>query len=143
MGKCYNTAVINAPLEKVWATLRKFHDLSWATGVVTKAEAVGDVPGDQVGAKRILNGAFHETLKTLDDPKHFLAYGTDDGPGPVARDAVKNYVSRVSLLPVTENNTTFIAWQSSFESANEQAVSDFCNPLQQAALQALKKHFSS
>ena len=62
MGKTYQTAVINAPVDQVWSKIKNFHDFSWATGVIEKCEAVGDKPGDQIGARRILNDAFHETL---------------------------------------------------------------------------------
>ncbi|GIX26170.1 MAG: hypothetical protein KatS3mg123_0051 [Burkholderiales bacterium] len=142
MGKCYNSAVINAPCEKVWATVRNFHDLSWAPQVVTKAVAVGDRKGDQIGAKRILNDAFHETLLALDDLERSLAYSIDDGPGPVAKGAVSNYVGRVRVLPITENDTTFIEWSSTYESADPGAVGAFCNPIYQALLKALQRHFA-
>ncbi len=34
MGKCYNSAVIEAPCEKVWETICNFHDLAWAAAVI-------------------------------------------------------------------------------------------------------------
>lgn len=142
MGKCYNSAVINAPCEKVWNTIRNFHDFSWAPGVVTKAVAVGGLKGDQIGAKRILNDAFHETLLALDDHERTLSYSIDDGPGPVSKNAVRNYIGRVRVFPITENNATFIEWQSSYDSADAAAVGEFCNPIYQALLKALKQHFS-
>lgn len=92
MGRCYNSAVINAPCEKVWNTIQNFHDLSWAPGVITKAVAVGEIKGDQPGARRILNEAFHETLRSLDDREHTLSYSIDDGPGPVSKNAMRNYI---------------------------------------------------
>jgi hypothetical protein len=142
VGKCYSSAVINAPAEKVWRTIRNFHDLSWAQGVVTKVNVVGNLKGDHIGAQRILNDAFHETLLSLDDHEHTLSYSIDDGPGPVAKDSVANYIGKVRLVPITENNTTLIEWQSSFDAPNAAAVSDFCNPIYQALLKALKQHFS-
>lgn len=142
MGKCYNSAVINAPCDKVWAALRNFHDLSWAPDVVTKVVPVGDRQGDQIGAGRILNDAFHETLLALDDLERSLSYRIDDGPGPVSRDSVSNYVGRVRVFPITQNNTTFIEWESTYESADSGAVGALCNPIYQALLKALQQHFS-
>ncbi len=142
MGKCYNSAVINAPSQIVWEKIRNFHDLAWAAGVVTKTAVVGDLKGDRIGAKRILNDVFHETLLSLDDKERIFSYRIDDGPGPVAKDAVKNYVGAVRVLPITENNTTFVDWQSTYESADDRAVGELCNPIYQAVLQALKNHFS-
>lgn len=142
MGKCYNSVVINAPCNVVWKTIRNFHDMNWAKGVVTKTDVVGELEGDQIGAKRILNDLFHETLLSLDDREQTFSYSIDDGPGPVANDAVKNYVGAVRVSPITENNTTFVEWQSTYDSPNDEAVGELCNPIYQAVLQALKKHFS-
>ncbi len=142
MGKCYNSAVIEAPCEKVWETICNFHDLSWAAGVVTEVEAEGDLKGDQVGAKRIINDAFHETLLTLDNQEHTFSYSIDDGPEPLAKGSVSNYVGSVRLLPITESNTTFIEWQSTYESPDDNAIAEFCNPIYEALLSALKQHFS-
>ena len=142
MGRCYNSVVVNAPCKTVWETIRNFHDMSWATGVVTKTDVVGDLKGNQIGAQRILNGVFHETLLSMDEKEHTFSYSIDDGPGPVAKDAVKNYVGSVRVLPITENNTTFIEWESTYDSPDNQAVGELCNPIYQALLIALKKHSS-
>ena len=142
MGKCYNSVVVNAPCEKVWETLRQFHDLSWAAGVVTAIDKVGELEGNQVGAKRILNGVFHETLVSLDENERTFMYRIDDGPGPVAKDVVKNYIGAARVLPITENNSTFVEWQSTYDSPDDAAVGELCNPIYQALLNALKKHFS-
>ncbi|UCF15116.1 MAG: SRPBCC family protein [Phycisphaerales bacterium] len=143
MGKCYNSAVVAAPCEKVWQNIRNFHDLSWAPGVVTKVDVEGGLKGDQIGAKRIVNDAFHETLLTLDDAEHTFSYSIDDGPEPVSKESVKNYVGTVRVAPITESDTTFIEWQSTYESSDDSAVGDFCNPIYVALLSALKQHFAS
>ena len=140
MGGCYNSAVINAPCDTVWSTIRNFHEFHWAPGVITKSEAVGDLKGDQIGAKRILNDAFHETLLSLDDHARTFSYRIDDGPGPVGKRAVKLYIGRVRVLPITENNSTFIEWETTYDSLDDRAVGELCNPIYQAILQALKKY---
>ena len=142
MGRCYNSITIPAPASEVWAALRNFHDMSWAEGVITSWVAVGDTPADQIGARRILNDAFHEKLRSIDDAARSFTYTIDDGPGPVSKTAVKNYVGDVRVAPVTENDTSFVEWQSSYESADDSAVGDFCNPIYVALLAALKKSFS-
>ena len=141
MGLCYNTAVVNAPVEKVWEAIRDFHDLGWSKNVVTSVETVGDAGGGDIGARRVLNGAFHETLQTLDEEERSLTYSIDDGPGPVAKDAVSNFVGAVRLWPVTQNETTFVEWQASYESQDDDAVGDFCNPIYQGLLKDLQEHF--
>ena len=51
MGSCNNNITVNASIDTVWQTLRNFHDMSWAPGVITSVQAVGDKGGDEVGAK--------------------------------------------------------------------------------------------
>jgi len=126
----------------VWGAIRNFHDMSWAEGVITSCTAVGDVAANRVGAQRLLNEVFHETLVSLDDQQLTFTYSIDDGPGPVAKNAVKNYIGAVRVSPITENDTTFVEWQSTYESADESAVGGFCNPIYMALLGALKQHFS-
>jgi len=141
MGNCYNSAVINASVDTVWDTIKNFHELSWGDLVVSKVDKVGDVVGTEVGAQRILNDAFHETLLSIDDVNHSFTYSIDDGPGPVAKDAVDNYVGSVKLSPITDTTQTFIEWTSRFESDAESTVSDFCNPIYAGVLASLKSKF--
>ncbi len=138
MGTCYNSAVLEAPIEKVWETIKDFHDVAWGEPVVTRVTKVGEFSGNEIGAKRILNDAFHETLLSLDQEKFEFIYSIDDGPGPVSKKSVTNYIGKVSLSPVTDNNGTFIEWRSSFESATENEVSELCNPIYAALIGALK-----
>ena len=142
MGKCYNTITVKAPIDKVWKAVRNFHDLSWAKGVIEKVDAVGNIKGDQIGAKRVLNDAFHETLLELNNAEHRIEYRIDDGPGPVSKDTVKNYIGSVKLTPGEADNTTFVEWSSRYESAQDAAVGEFCNPIYQALLKALDSHVS-
>ncbi len=138
---CFNSVVVNAPVDKVWKALRDFHDLSWAPNVVEDVEQIGDIPGTQIGAKRVLNGAFQETLLGLDDHQRTLFYSIDDGPDAVSKDNVTGYVGRVKVLPVTDSNTTYVSWESSWESSGG-GVREFCDPIYQALLADLKKTFS-
>jgi hypothetical protein len=133
--------VLNAPIQRVWETVSNFHDMSWGEPIISTVEAVGEKSGTEVGAKRILNGAFQETLVSFEPEAYALSYSIDDGPGPVAKDAVANYLGSVRLSPVTDTDQTFIAWSSSFESTADEAVADFCNPIYAGLLQALKAHF--
>ena len=122
MGTCYNTIVVNAPIEEVWATVRNFHDFSWAKGVVDKTEVVGDKQGDQVGAQRILNDAFHETLRTLSDLDYRVEYSIDDGPGHVAKEQVRNSTGHLKLDPVTADNTTCVEWTANYYTPDRPAA---------------------
>lgn len=137
---CYNQIEVSAPPKKVWNTIADFHDMSWASGVISSVEAVGDKKGNEVGAKRILNGVFHETLTEIDSDNLTFSYTIDDGPGPVAKEVVRHYVGGVKLSP--SGTGTLVEWRSSFESPCEQEVVDFCDPIYQALLSALKEAVS-
>lgn len=99
--------------------------------------------GTAPGAGRILNDAFHETLRAIDDDACTFTYSIDDGPGPIAADAVANHRGTEQLHPVTDTGQTLVVWTSSYESEQEGAIADFCNPIYQALLGALKSHLAS
>ena len=143
MGTCYNSTVVDSSIDKTWETIRDFHDMGWAAPVIEQLDKVGGIAGDQAGAGRVLNGVFHETLVSLDNPNHRFTYSIDDGPGPVAKDAVSNYLGVVELYPVTDSGQTLVVWASSYESDSDEAVGDFCDPIYQALLATLKSHLSS
>ncbi len=138
---CYNTCVVSAPVDQVWSALRNFHDLSWAPQVITSLDTVGDAGADQPGAKRVLNGVFHETLKTVDEAERTLTYSIDDGPDAVSKDNVTGYIGKVRVLPVTDTNGSFVEWSSSWENSKG-GVEDVCNPSDQALLDGLKAPFA-
>ena len=142
MGQCYNSTVVDASITKVWEVMQNFHQMGWAAPVITQLDKVGGIDGNQVGAKRVLNNAFHETLVSIDEQDFTFDYSIDDGPGPIASDAVSNYVGTVKLHPVTDTGQTLVVWTSVYQSAEDQAVGDFCNPIYQGLLGALKANFS-
>jgi len=139
---CYNSIVIDAPAEKVWDVLRNFHELSWARNVITKVEIVGDKPFYEVGAKRIINDSFCETLLSFDNHAKKFSYSIDDGPGVVSKDNVIGYVGELIVFPVTENNSSFVLWITKWELEKEVGVAEFLNPLYEALLQDLKSYIS-
>lgn len=138
---CFNSIVINAPADKVWAAFQNFHDMSGFPNVIESVENSGDIPGDQIGAKRILNGVFHETLLYFNAEERILRYSIDDGPEATSKDNVKGYVGQVQVFSVTADNSTFVLWTSKWESSGG-GVTEFCDPVYQALLTDLQAHFS-
>ena len=136
MGSTFQEIEIKAPADKVWKTIRDFHDLSWAPNVVTGVDVVGDKPGDKPGAGRVLNGAFHETLRTLDDTGKTFTYSIDDGPSPVSKDDVNNYVGRVLVEHLATG--TRVEWSSTWQQ-NDDAAHDFCHAIYVALLDDMKQ----
>ncbi len=139
---CYHSAILNAPVETVWTTISNFHDMNWAPEVITSLEVKGDVAGDEVGAVRLLNGLFLETLREVDEPNYSFTYSIDDGPDVIAKEVVANYLGTVVLTPVTIGDQTLIEWSSVYDSDDENAVAEFCNPIYVALLTAMQQHFA-
>ena len=139
MGQTYQSIVVNAPADQVWEKLRHFHDMSWAPDVITKLDVVGDKQGDQPGAKRILNDAFHETLHAFDGDNRELTYSIDDGPSPVSANEVSNYEGHIRVRPVTESaEGTFVEWYSHWNGKGPEAE-EFCHGIYAGLLGQLKK----
>jgi hypothetical protein len=101
---------------------------------------VGEKPGDQIGARRILNGVFHETLVAFSELDKSFKYSIDDGPAPVSKNDVKEYIGAVRLISITDNDTCLIKWSSSWEAPNDDAC-DFCRNIYVALINELKKAF--
>lgn len=70
MGSCNNKIEIEQSIDTVWEIIKDFHDMSWASDVITSVAKVGDKSGYELGAKRIINDAFHETLIEKDSDYH-------------------------------------------------------------------------
>lgn len=82
---------VDAPIAEVWRRVCNFHDMSWAPNVITSVDKVGDIDGNRIGAMRVLNKAFHETLVEINTDDYFFRYSIDDGPSPVSEEEVSNY----------------------------------------------------
>lgn len=136
MGSTYQSITINASADTVWNTIKDFHDLSWAPNVVTKTDVVGNVGGGQVGAKRVLNDAFHETLLEVDEAGHSFKYSIDAGPGPLEA-GITNYVGSVQIRPITEGDGSFVEWASDWDGEHT-ACHDLCHPIYVALLGDMK-----
>ncbi len=138
MGSTQQSIEIGAPADKVWQAIRNFHDLGWAPNVISGVEAVGETPGNEVGAIRILNGAFHETLLTLNAESKTFTYSIDDGPSPVSKDDVKDYVGKVTVQQAEGSNNTLVEWTSSWQD-NDEPAAEFCQGIYVALLQDMKQ----
>lgn len=137
MGGCLNTITIDAPVQQVWARIADFHDLSW-TGLGESLERLGSTPGDQVGARRLIEGEFEETLLARDEATRTIEYRLDRGPGPLAPPALRGYVGRLRLTPITATGGTFVEWSTRFEVGDEAGVAAMCDPFYRSALQGLR-----
>jgi hypothetical protein len=138
---CNNSIVVAASADKVWARLRDFHDLSAFPNVVQKVDKVGAAGGTQIGAKRVINDAFQETLVALDDDARVLRYSIDDGPEATSKDNVQGYIGQVRVFSVTATDEAFVLWTSSW-GASGGGVAEFCDPIYRALLGDLQATFA-
>jgi NADPH:quinone reductase len=115
------SAVIEAPIERVWAVLRDFnsHD-QWHPAVV-RSQMENDLPGDVVGGVRqfsLADGAeLREQLLRHSDHDCTLTYSILDSPLPLF-----DYVATVRLKPVTDGNQTFWDWRAQFHAPDDRAA---------------------
>ena len=137
MGSTLQEIEIDVSPDKVWQRIRDFHDLGWAPNVISSVDKIGETPGIEPGAGRVLNGAFHETLLTVDDAGKTLTYSIDDGPSPISKDEVNNYVGVVKVTSAAEGGGSHVEWSSSWEN-NDEAGAEFCHPIYVAFLADMK-----
>jgi NADPH:quinone reductase len=114
MIRVTRSAVIDAPIERVWAVLRDFNShIAWHP-VVAESEIEGGEPSDQVGCVRRFTlrdgNRIREQLLALSDRDHLSTYCILDASVPLRR-----YVATLQLKRVTDGERTFWHWQSTFD----------------------------
>jgi Polyketide cyclase / dehydrase and lipid transport len=123
MVRAYRSAVINSPLETVWATIRDFNALPSWHPAIAKSEIEGGLGSNAVGCVRNFSmkegGHLREQLLALSDVDHCFTYNILVSPMPV-----KEYVATFRLTPITVGNRTFAEWWADFNvtSGTEQAM---------------------
>src|SRR5262245_3892470 len=114
MIRVTRSAVIDAPIERVWAVLRDFNSHTAWHPVVAESEIEGGERSDQVGCVRQFTlrdgNKIREQLLALSDRDHVSTYCILDATVPLRR-----YVATVQLKRVTDGERTFWHWQSTFD----------------------------
>ncbi len=114
MIKVTRSAVIDAPIERVWDVLRDFNSHAAWHPAVAESEIEGGEPSDQVGCVRRFTlrdgNRIREQLLALSDREHLSTYCILDATLPIRR-----YVATLALKRVTDGERTFWHWQSTFD----------------------------
>ena len=114
MIKVVRSAVIDAPIERVWAILRDFNSHTAWHPVVAESEIENGEPSDQVGCVRSFRlhdgHTIREQLLALSDRDHVSSYCILEASLPL-----RQYVATVQLKRVTDGDRTFWHWQSTFD----------------------------
>ncbi len=116
MARAYASIVLKSPVETVWSLIRDFNGLPTWAPPVARSKIESGLDADVVGAVRSFytrdGQHIRERLLMLDDARHSFTYNFEKPAFPV-----KNYVATVRLFPVTDGDTTFAEWESSFDEA--------------------------
>lgn len=125
MQRVTRSAVIDAPIDRVWAILRDFNShVSWHPAIAESHIERGEPP-DRVGCVRNFRlkdgNHIREQLLALSDTTFVSTYCILDATVPLRR-----YVATVMLKRVTDGDRTFWHWQSTFETppGREQELAD-------------------
>ncbi len=114
MIRVRRSAVIDAPIERVWAVLRDFNSHSAWHPAVGPSEIENGEPSDQVGCVRSFTlkdgNQIREQLLALSDRDYVSTYCILDATLPM-----RNYVATVQLKRVTDGDRTFWHWESTFD----------------------------
>ena len=116
MAEALASAVIDAPVEAVWAIVRDFSALpSWVPGL-GPCHIEGGLAPDVVGCVRAFQlgdgTPVTERLTMLDDSRYTFAYTFVTPAFPV-----EDYQATFQLIPVTNGDRTFARWNARFDEA--------------------------
>jgi hypothetical protein len=144
MATVFASSVIDAPIDRVWSATRDFNGLpDWHPGFRDSTIEDGRA-GDAVGAVRHFflkdGGLLRERLLSLSDHDHAVTYTILEAPLPM-----RNYVSTLRLLPVTDGNRTYAEWTATFEAAESDVaglIDALGNGVYQGGFDALKQRFA-
>ena len=119
MTKIFVSAVIDAPVDRVWAVMRDFNGLPDWHPRFSRSHIEDGLPSDVIGCIRNFDiadggGTIREKLLMLSDKEYSFEYCILDSPLPV-----ENYVAKLTLIPVTVGNKTLGVWTAEFNMTDD------------------------
>ena len=118
MAKVFVSAVIDAPVGRVWAVIRDFNGLPNWTPFVAESRIELNAAPDQVGCVRNFRlkdgGLIRERLLALSDYDFSMTYTILESPM-----GVSDYLATLRLAPITDGDRTFAEWSAEFDCAAE------------------------
>jgi hypothetical protein len=114
MPRVFVSSLIDAPADKVWTIIRRFDAATdWLPFVKSSPIEDGGDP-TRVGCVRVVtqtDGAvFREVLVALSDAERSYSYTFVGSPVPV-----RNHLTTLRVLPVTDGDCSYVEWSSRFE----------------------------
>ena len=143
MATVFESAVIAAPVDAVWARIRDFNGLpDWHPGVETSEIEDGRRAGE-VGCVRRFRlrdgGLIRERLLALSDLERSCTYSILESPM-----GVEGYVATLRLLPITAGERTYAEWTARFACPSEheaELVHAIGQGVFQGGFASLNEHF--
>ena len=143
MQQVVRSAVIDAPIARVWAVLREFNSHAHWHPAIAESRIEQNWPADRVGCIRNFRlrdgGLIREQLLTLSDYDYQCTYSILESPM-----GVDNYIATLKLTPITDGNRTFGEWSAEFDTppGQERRLADQIGQgVFQAGFDALKSYF--
>lgn len=114
MPRIFVSSIVDAPVDKVWATIRRFDAAAhWLPFVKSSPIEDGGDP-TRVGCIRVVTQTdgevFREVLVALSDAERFYAYTFVGSPVPV-----RNHRTTLRVLPITDGDRSYVEWSSRFD----------------------------
>jgi len=114
------SAVIDAPIDRVWSILRNFNSPGRWHPIVADSKMENNVSGDVVGGVRLLNLTdgveLREQLLRHSDLEYTFSYCILDSSLPLF-----DYIATVCLKPVTDGDRTLWDWRAQFRAPDDRA----------------------
>lgn len=113
MQRVLRSAIVDAPIGRVWEVLRDFNSHTQWHPAIAESHIEGQEPSDRVGCVRnftLKDGArIREQLLSLSDRECSFTYCILEADVPLRR-----YLATVRLKTVTDGDRTFWHWESTF-----------------------------
>jgi len=115
MPSVYVATVIDAPLERVWSTIRDFNALPQWHPFIESSRIEDGLHASAIGCIRNFQlkdngGTIREQLLALSDVDHSCTYSIVEAPLPL-----RNYRATLRLFRISTTNQTFGQWQAAFD----------------------------
>lgn len=114
MPRIYVSAVIDAPIDRVWARARDFNGHHEWHPIIADSAIEDGLRSDTVGCVRNFGikggGRLREQLVSFSDRDHSYTYTILESPLPLT-----GYVATFRLTPVTEGDRSFGEWWADFD----------------------------
>ncbi len=146
MARSYRSAVIPAPVERVWSVVRDFDGMPLWHPAIASSEIEDARPAAEVGCVRHLSlpdgATIRERLVALDEPGRSCTYEILDGPFPI-----RSYRAVIRVAPITGSGETFVEWYGDYDpetagpEAERQLEETFGDTVYAPGLSGLRKHF--